>query len=142
MRKLLLSFAVVLITGISCSQGEALLLAAKMQANAQCPMMVDEFTTLENVKYEMGDSFFVYNYSIDETKCPMAVIEAQSEVLAESIKNSLESKMGDLSVQSLLKTCIKENVKILYQYSGSESGTTCRIIYSPKDKTMTIQHQQ
>lgn len=133
MKKVLLLLAIA-IFAVSCNQGETVLFVSKTQTNAQCPMVVDEIATLKNVVYDIGDSFFIYNYTINETICSMSAVKNQIETLAENIKSSVDVPAN----QVFLAACVKANVKVLYQYSGSESGEMCWITYDPNNKTTTV----
>lgn len=127
MKKLLLLIATIFLMA-SCNSGEVVLLQVKKQLNSQCPMVVDEITTLKNVEYEPGDMCFIYNYTIDETKCPMSTIKERKDVLAENIK----AQNSNSANKTLMDVCIKADVFIIYQYTGSESGEKCAIEYYPK----------
>lgn len=116
MKKVLLLLTIV-IFAVSCNRSEVVLFASKTQLNAQCPMVVDETTTLKNVVYDIGEPFFIYNYTINETICPMSAVKDQIETLAESIKSAIDVPAN----QAFLAACANANVQILYQYSGSES---------------------
>lgn len=133
MKKVLL-LLVVAIAAISCNRSESVLYATRVQIENQCPMVVDEITTLKNVSYNINDQFFIYNYTIDESKCPMSVIKDQIDQIAENIKSTISNPLN----KEFLEACINANVSIMYKYNGNESGETCLIIYYPKSKEMEI----
>lgn len=136
MKKLLFVLAAVIFAA-SCKSGESVLFASKTQINSECPTVIDEITTLKNVVYGIGDPVFIYNYTIDETKCPMSLIKEQIEVLAEQIKSGMDHP----DMQAFLDACKKANVYVLYQYSGSESGEMCWISYYPNSKEVKIKRE-
>lgn len=135
--KKVLFLLTIAILAVSCNRSEAVLFASKTQVNAQCPMVVDEITTLKNVVYDIGEPFFIYNYTINETICPMSAVKDQIETLAENVKSTIDVPAN----QVFLAACANANVKILYQYSGSESGEMCWITYDPNNKTTTVKRE-
>ena len=135
--KKVLFLLTIAILAVSCNRSEAVLFASKTQVNAQCPMVVDEITTLKNVVYDIGDPFFIYNYTINETICPMSAVKDQIETLAENVRTTIDAPAN----QVFLAACANANVMILYQYSGSESGEMCWITYDPNNKTTTVKRE-
>lgn len=101
-------------------------------ANKECPMQLDEVTTLENVEYIKGVSVN-YNNTINETWLSMSFIEENIDLFAESIVEDLTS--GDPDLEEFIEACKNRNVVIIYNYRGSESGRTCSITYNPNTKT-------
>lgn len=128
---ILLLFAVCAFT--ACSR-ESVLLATKMQTNLQCPITVDGITTLEKVVYDIGSSVFLNIYTIDESQCPMSLIRDQLETLAENIKTANHAPGNE----KFLKACKRAQVKIMYQYCGSETNDMCWITYFPETDTVSI----
>ena len=128
--KKLLVFLAVAIAAVSCNKSESILVTSRIGANAQCPMVVDYLTTLTSVEYDAGDPNFVYNYTIDESQCPISVIKTQADTIADNIAAAIRT-VPDSKI--ILDACVDANVVILYKYKGSESGDGFRIYYDPSD---------
>lgn len=97
--------------------------------NAQCPMQVDELTTLSSASLE-GDNF-VYNYSIDESSISMASIEENRESIKANLKQVLSG--SDPTIKQMVSVCKNADTGILYRYVGDISGNVCIIKFSPSE---------
>lgn len=127
-------FLSVVFIATACYRNESILLVAQKTVNSQCPKVIDKITTLKNVQYNINDRFFVYNYTIDETKCPMSEIKKKLDILANNVKSMLDTPEN----RAFLEACINAEVLVLFQYSGSESSEMCWITYYPKIKEVKI----
>ena len=97
--------------------------------NAQCPIQVDELTTLSSASLE-GDNF-VYNYSIDESSISMTSIEENRESIKANLKQTLSG--SDPTIKQMVSVCKNADTGILYRYVGDISGNVCIIKFSPSE---------
>ena len=85
--------------------------------NAQCPMQVDELTTLSSASLE-GDNF-VYNYSIDESSISMASIEENRESIKANLKQVLSGSDPTIKQMLVFYTDMWEIYRVMYVLSSS-----------------------
>lgn len=133
----LLLFALVM---ASCSQSKsevkALLKYAMEEANAECPVAVDDVTTMVNCRFDGSNVY--YNYVIDEEESEFYLYEEESQTLLADIMKPLleQSFVEDLGedkedVILLLENCIAADAELHYNYKGNISGGYSRIVFSP-----------
>ena len=121
---------------VSCVGSATQLIIARDLLNAQCPMVVDDYTTLQEVLYTSGNSFFQYSYIIDESKCDMDVIIESLSDIAEGIRMLVEAP----SNSEFIEACINTRVNaLIFQYTGNSSGRKCQVIYDPMTRTITME---
>ena len=95
MRKLLPLSCMVLTMLGSCQQpkSEVFEIASK-QVNRQCPMIIDEVTTLDSTRYKKDDNTFVYYYTLtgkaDTTEASTLYSENLKQTIPQQIKSSKE----------------------------------------------------
>ena len=133
MKKLFL-FLIVAILATSCNINEIILLEVRDEKNKQYPLVAAEGMTMENVIYEIGDEYFIFNISIDETKHPMWAIKACGEELAQDLKATIESTEDNSFIDAL----IDAEVAVVFQYLGSTSGEGISVTYYPATQEYTV----
>ncbi|MBP5425407.1 MAG: hypothetical protein J6Y33_04960 [Prevotella sp.] len=111
-------------------------LYAEIEAtNMQLPMQVDEVTVLEKMVVE-GNSV-VYLYQVDESIVSIDDMRNNTDATKENLKNSL--KNGGPLVQAFLKKVIDTGRDLRYRYTGSESGETTEVVFTPADLQNILQ---
>lgn len=100
-----------------------------VSANAQCPMQVDEATTLSSASLE--GSNFVYNYSLDENSVSIEALKQNKTVLKANIKQTLFAP--DPIVKQMVDLCKEANIGLLYRYVGEVSGNVCVVKFAPSE---------
>ena len=135
MKKYFFLFVILLIT-VSCSnKSESIISQGVVAANNLCPMQVDAATTLDKVDY--SDKTISYYYTIDEEQCPMSLLDASLDQLAENavaVMKRPESK-------SLIDACADVNAKILFIYKGNRDGDSVSIEYYPATNKTEVHHR-
>lgn len=97
--------------------------------NAQCPMQVDEYTTLSSAALE--GNYFVFNYSIDENMVPIESIE-QNEAAVKATLEAITSP--DPIMEQMIKVTARMPKRGLkYRYVGDISGSACVITFEPSE---------
>lgn len=115
MRKLLPLSCMVLIMLGSCQQpkSEVFEIASK-EVNRQCPMIIDEVTTLDSTRYSKQDNSFIYYYTLtgaaDKPEASNLVNDYLKQTIPEQIKTSRE-----------METYRKNNVTIVYVYLSEKT---------------------
>lgn len=135
MKKLFLLLAALLCISTSFGQKQVFaMFAVKTEINAQCPMVIDELTTLQSADYHLRSKYFTYNYSINEEMCSISLLKENLGLIAERIPAILEEIPDS---EAFITACINANVEIMFKYTGDRSGESCCIIYNPKTRTTT-----
>lgn len=97
--------------------------------NAQCPMQVDEYTTLSSAALE--GNYFVFNYSIDENMVPIESIEQNEAAVKATLQEAIASP--DPMMKQMIKVCKNANTGLKYRYVGDISGSACVITFEPSE---------
>lgn len=97
--------------------------------NAQCPMQVDEYTTLSSAALE--GNYFVFNYSIDENMVPIESIEQNEAAVKATLQEAIASP--DPMMKQMIKVCKNANTGLKYRYVGDISGSACVITLEPSE---------
>lgn len=100
-----------------------------MTTNALCPQQIDFATTLNSATIE--GSYFVYNYSIDDSKVSMEALNVNQSMLKDKIRQQISS--DDPTINQVVITCKQAGVGIRYKYAGDTSGQVCTIEFSPSE---------
>lgn len=86
-------------------------------ANAQCPVTIDELTTLTSMCFENG--FLVYGYEIYDAEIVIADLNSNN-ALRKSVGAALKS--GDPNMTKIVSYCKACNYGIIFRYKGIFSG--------------------
>lgn len=97
--------------------------------NVQCPMQVDEATTLSSVSLEGGD--FVYNYSTDENSVSIEALEQNKAAIKAEIKQTLS--VQDPLTKRIISICKEANAGIVFRYVGNVTGKACIVKFSSSE---------
>lgn len=92
--------------------------------NAQCPMVVDELTTMQCV--EINDDTFSYVYNVDESLISMNDLKQQQALL----KSSLQQTFSDATVAMFIQQLAIAGYDLEYRYVGSLSGEETSIVFT------------
>lgn len=98
-------------------------------------MQVDAVTTLDKVDY--SDKTLSYYYTIDEEQCPMSLLDASLEQLAENVVANMKLPES----KPLIDACADVNAKILFIYKGNRYGDTVSIEYNPTTDITELHHR-
>lgn len=103
-------------------------------SNLQCPMAVDEITTLSSIS--LGQNNLYYNYYLDDSNIDIFVFSQfrpgnfeYESFKQELIKNLLNNELS----QSLVKLCVENNLGIIYRYKGIKTGFGFEITITPDE---------
>lgn len=136
MKKFLFLFAAAMMLLVSCNTSDAKMEALATVANAQCPMAVDEATTLTSIEYGAGTLF--YNYTIDEERIPLEALDAGLEQVANNMKAALDLPQS----KELVEACKNAHADVHYLYKGNQSGKSVGVTYNPSSDITTFHHLQ
>lgn len=92
--------------------------------NAQCPMTVDELTTMKYV--EIKNNTFSYVYNIDESMASMQDLKLQQAQLRTNIRQTF----SDVAIAMFVQQLAIAEYNLEYRYVGSSSGEELSIIFS------------
>ncbi len=112
---LLLSCAVITVLG-SCQQTkpEVFEIASK-QTNRQCPMIIDEVTTLDSTRYNKTSNTFIYYYTLtgkaDNPDSSATMSKYLQENIPRLIKTSKEMEMYRKSDVTIVYVYLSEKTK-------------------------------
>lgn len=101
----------------------------KLEYNAemtklQCPLQVDQVTTMTDVILE--DNKFVYIYEIDEEQYDIDTFGEESDMIRENIKANMNS--DDPTLSAFRKVVKNAGYDVAYRYIGNQSGTAYELI--------------
>lgn len=137
MKKILL-LAVAMLGFATAFAQSSVLLETKRTINADCPMKLDEMTTISSVQYQAGDSYFYYNYTIDEEYCPITLLKSSQQVLDALVESTVAMIDSIPDSELFLDACIKAHADLVFRFTGNKSRETLSIIYYPKTKKAAI----
>ena len=137
MKKILLLVVAMLSFATSFAQS-SVLLETKSTINADCPMKLDEMTTISSAQYQAGDAYFYYNYTIDEEYCPIALLKSSQEVMDMLVESTVAMLESIPDSDLLLDACIKAHADLVFRFTGDKSRESLSIIYYPKTKKAAI----
>ena len=137
MKKILLLVVAMLCFATSFAQS-SVLLETKRTINADCPMKLDEMTTISSVQYQAGDSYFYYNYTIDEEYCPITLLKSSQQVMDALVESTVAMIDSIPDSELFLDACIKARADLVFRFTGDKSRETLSIIYYPKTKKAAI----
>ena len=82
---------------------------ASKEANRQCPMIIDDVTTLDSTRYLKSENTFIYYYTLTGT--------ADNPETSDSINEKLKSTIPDLiKANKEMEIYRNNNVTIVYVY--------------------------
>ena len=122
--------AVALLTACGSQSMES----AVAEASRECPMYVDEYTTVTNIQLEGHD--IVYVCSVNENYLGMDVTVFQNPEVISAIKNEVLKTLrisSDPNVKELVRLCKKDNYNIVYRYVGSTTYAIVEVRISPSE---------
>lgn len=130
MKKVIFFLSIMMLTLASCgSKGSnAKLKVMAEQANAMCPMPVDQVTTLTSVDYNESSNDFIYTYSYDEVLLPLSGLKENADVLAQQIIGTLTTNP---QTQELIEMLNEADADLIYTYVGNEGGGEFSIVIDP-----------
>ncbi|WP_455590406.1 hypothetical protein [Bacteroides sp.] len=116
MKKIILGACAVLFALTSCQQAKQKVFElASEQVNKECPMTIDEMTTLDSTSYAGEGNMFTYFYTLSGVADDSAIVEQMKaeleKTLPETIKNTEDMKIYRES-----------DVTIKYVYLSKKSG--------------------
>lgn len=137
MKKILLLVVAMLSFATSFAQS-SVLLETKKAINDECPMQLDEMTTVSSAQYQSGDPYFYYNYTINEESCPIALLKSSQEVMDLLVESTVAMIENIPDSKLFLDACIKARADLVFRFTGDKSRETLSIIYYPKTKKAAI----
>lgn len=98
MKKIILGACAVLFALASCQQAKQKVFElASDQVNKECPMTIDEMTTLDSTNYVGEGNVFTYFYTLSGAADDSAIVEQMKaeleKTLPETIKNTEDMKV-------------------------------------------------
>lgn len=140
LRKFFIYFVVALVAGVcfsSCdSNADNQLKSSLVAVNSQCPLQVDEVTTMEKVTVD--DSNMIYHMTI----APTVTIESPTEFIEQMkayTKEGLKSQMG--TVGGMLGLLEKTGRGLRYQYTFTSDGQIINVDFTPEEVAKLMQQQ-
>lgn len=105
---------VSLVTMVGCNPVENALEKTAEASDKQCPIQVDEYTTLEHVKYY--DGAFVYYYRLTPSATTDYLMHDMSDVdLKSNIVSSLKQNHSS-EMENFRKLCNATDCTVIYRY--------------------------
>ncbi|MDE5673304.1 MAG: hypothetical protein K2I02_08150 [Duncaniella sp.] len=113
------------------AQADALLEARCVKANAQFPLVIDDFTTQTAV--EVLPEKMVHTFSIDEKKLGLELDNpnVSKDALYQGIIEALRVSKSDSTMLSEMQALVTTGRGLLYKYSGAQSGKTLEVEVAP-----------
>ena len=113
------------------AQADALLEARCVKANAQFPLVIDDFTTQTAV--EVLPENMVHTFSIDEKKLGLELDDPKvsKDALYQGIIEALRVNKSDSTMLSEMQALVTTGRGLLYKYNGSKSGKTIEVEVTP-----------
>ena len=108
--------------------------SAVAEASRECPMYIDEYTTVTNIQLEGHD--IVYVCSVNEYLLGMEVTIFQNPEVISAMKQEIIKSIkynSDPSVKDLVRMCKKDNYNIVYRYVGSSSYAIVEVRVLPSE---------
>lgn len=108
--------------------------SAVAEASRECPMYIDEYTTVTNIQLEGRD--IVYVCSVNEYLLGMEVTIFQNPEVISAMKQEVLKALRtnpDPSVKDLVRMCKKDNYNIVYRYVGSSSYAIVEVRVLPDE---------
>lgn len=134
MKKVFFFFVILFITASCSNKSESVISEGVVQANNLCPIQVDYLTTLDKVTY--SGKTLSYYYSIEEEQCPMDVLDASLDALAENAVATMKLNAS----KELIDACKDVNAKIMFIYKGNQTGNSVSIEYNPTTDKTVLHH--
>lgn len=122
-KKLLLSLVAVLsmLTVSSCDPSESIIRFGVKQANASCPMYLDDGLTMTSVEYSGG--YVTYSYECDEDYFDLSVLGDENPTMKRGILDDLRQQARtDKSVKAFLDALKKTQTGLIYAYLVADSS--------------------
>ena len=125
----------IAVMNTACTSNSQLDLAIRIAA-ADCPMVIDEMTTVTDIFREEGN--VVYACSVDEGIAEVSVSELDMPLIRDVMKNAMletlkEMNENDDDFKEFVKLCKDAGCNIVYRYIGSESGYSMDIPIYPSE---------
>ena len=108
--------------------------SAVAEASRECPMYIDEYTTVTNIQLEGHD--IVYVCSVNEYLLGMEVTIFQNPEVISAMKQEVLKALRtnpDPNVIELIRLCKKDNYNIVYRYVGSSSYAIVEVRVLPDE---------
>ena len=108
--------------------------SAVAEASRECPMYIDEYTTVTNIQLEGHD--IVYVCSVNEYLLGMEVTIFQNPEVISAMKQEVLKALRtnpDPNVKELIRLCKKDNYNIVYRYVGDNTYALVDVCISPSE---------
>ena len=108
--------------------------SAVAEASRECPMYIDEYTTVTNIQLEGHD--IVYVCSVNEYLLGMEVTIFQNPEVISAMKHEIVKSIkynSDSNVKDMVRMCKKDNYNIVFRYVGSSSHGIAEVRVSPDE---------
>lgn len=128
----LLTLLIIAVLGVlttACDKNDVVIEAFRSQVQKMCPISVDEVTTLTSVDFDKEEGAFVYNYTIDDAKCPIDELAKHLKTYGANLKAALQAP----DAKPFLDACVERDIKVVYQYTGKGTGQKCWVSYNPSN---------
>lgn len=124
MKKIILGVCVVLLALTACQQAkQKVFKLASDQINKECPMIIDDMTTMDSTTYSDGSNTLTYFYTLSDVDDPEMVElikKEMEEVLPKTIRETEDLKIfRDAKVTFKYIYLSKENKQELFQITAS-----------------------
>lgn len=108
--------------------------SAVAEASKECPMYIDEYTTVTNIQLEGHD--IVYVCSVNEYLLGVEVTIFQNPEVISAMKQEVIKSIkynSDSNVKDMVRMCKKDNYNIVFRYVGSSSHGIAEVRVSPDE---------